>query len=105
MHFLPPVLFPEVEMSFNENATQHSLASLPSAAKQAKRAKKQSKQTEPAAPPLLISVTEARKRLGIGNSLAWKLVSEGKLPTIRLGRRVLVSVDALQALIAQAGAQ
>ena len=51
--------------------------------------------------PLLISVEEAGKLLGIGRGLAYQLVQEEKLPTIRLGRRILVSRQHLEAWIEQ----
>lgn len=51
--------------------------------------------------PLLISVEEAGKLLGIGRGLAYQLVQEEKLPTIRLGRRILVSRQHLETWIEQ----
>jgi len=39
---------------------------------------------------LLISVREAANRLGIGRDATYGLVRDGKLPSIRVGRRVLV---------------
>ena len=39
---------------------------------------------------LLITVEEAARRLGIGRSLAWRLVRSGELPSVRLGRLVRV---------------
>ncbi len=37
---------------------------------------------------LLLTVEEAARRLGIGRSLAWRLVRSGELPSVRLGRLV-----------------
>ena len=51
--------------------------------------------------PLLISISQAGQLLGIGRGLAYQLAQEGKLPTIRLGRRVLVSRQQLEAWIEQ----
>ena len=45
---------------------------------------------------LLLSVTEAARLLGISRNLAYSLISEGRLPSIRLGRRVLVARQALE---------
>ena len=53
--------------------------------------------------PLTISVEEAARRLSISRSLAWELVWAGKLPTLRLGRRRVVPVKALEELMAEAG--
>ena len=53
--------------------------------------------------PLTITVEEAGRRLKIGRSLAYELARNGKLPTLRLGRRLLVSVVALERMLAEAG--
>ena len=45
---------------------------------------------------LLLTVEEAARRLGIGRTLAWRLVRSGDLPSIRLGRLVRVPQSALQ---------
>jgi excisionase family DNA binding protein len=45
---------------------------------------------------LLISVNEAARRLGIGRSLCYELIASGQLPRVRVGRRTLVPVIALQ---------
>lgn len=39
---------------------------------------------------LLLTVEEAAQRLGIGRTLAWRLVQAGQLPSVRLGRCVRV---------------
>jgi excisionase family DNA binding protein len=46
--------------------------------------------------PLLISVREAAQLLGIGRDSAYALVRERRLPTIRIGRRLLVPRGALE---------
>jgi excisionase family DNA binding protein len=40
--------------------------------------------------PLLVSVPEAARLLGIGKTMAWDLVYSGELKVVRLGKRVLV---------------
>ncbi len=45
---------------------------------------------------LLLTVEEAAKRLGIGRTLAWQLVRDGQLPSVRLGRLVRVPVRGLE---------
>ncbi len=50
---------------------------------------------------LLLTVEEAARRLGIGRSLAWQLVREGKLPSVRLGRLVRIPVRTLDDWIQQ----
>ena len=40
---------------------------------------------------LVMSITEAGKRLGLSRPTASKLAKSGELPTIKLGRKVVVS--------------
>lgn len=47
-------------------------------------------------PELMISVPRAAKRVGIGTSLAYQLIQEGKFPHKRVGRRLLVPTKALE---------
>lgn len=49
--------------------------------------------------PLVITVEEAAELLRISRGLAYVLVREGKLPSLRLGRRLVVPRRALMALI------
>ena len=48
---------------------------------------------------LVYSVTEAAELLGISRSTAYELVTRGELPTVRLGRRLIVTRPALTALL------
>ncbi len=48
--------------------------------------------------PLLLSVPEAARLLGVGTTLCWDMVHAGQVPSIRLGRRVLVPRAALERL-------
>jgi excisionase family DNA binding protein len=51
--------------------------------------------------PLFLSVPEVARRLGIGQTSVWiALIRDGKLPTVRIGRRTLVSVQALESYAA-----
>ena len=52
---------------------------------------------------LLLSVREAAALLSIGRNLCYDLIAQGQLPHVRLGRRVLVSRQGLEAWIAQQG--
>ena len=45
--------------------------------------------------PLLITVPEAARRLGIGRSKGWELANSGEWPVVRIGRSVRVNADAL----------
>lgn len=46
-----------------------------------------------------LTVTEAAEVLRIGRSAAYEAVRAGQLPSIRIGRRVLVPVHALLAML------
>ena len=48
----------------------------------------------------LLTGAEVRSILNIGKSLYWELIWNGQLPSKRIGRRVLVPRDALDAFIA-----
>lgn len=50
-----------------------------------------------------LTVEEATRELGIGRGLAYEAARRGELPTIRVGRRLLVPVDALDRLLAGEG--
>jgi excisionase family DNA binding protein len=58
---------------------------------------------QPLGAPLLLSVPNAAKLLGIGKTLAWDLVNRGKLPSVRLGGRVLVPRPAVERLASSEG--
>ncbi len=46
--------------------------------------------------PLLVSVPEAARLLSVGTTFAWEMVHNGELPTVKLGRRVLVPRAAIE---------
>ena len=50
-----------------------------------------------------LSIEEAAERLGIGRSLAYDMATTGDLPTIRLGRRLLVPIRAVEKMLDRAG--
>ena len=45
---------------------------------------------------LVITVEEAGRLLGISRSLAYQLVRQGDIPSLRLGRRIVVPRHALE---------
>lgn len=67
----------------------------------------------PSAPPTLadgarsavLSVSEAADTLGISTSLAYRLVGRGELPSVRLGRRLVVPRAAIDRVLAMAVAR
>jgi excisionase family DNA binding protein len=46
-----------------------------------------------------ITVSEAAERLGIGRNHAYEAAKTGQLPTIRIGKRILVPVAALDRML------
>ncbi len=48
---------------------------------------------------LTLTVEEAARALGLGRSTTYKLVKEGKIPTVRLGGRILVPVHRLSEMV------
>ena len=57
--------------------------------------------TENGGAPLLINVEQAAALLGIGRGLCYQLVQENRLPHVRLGRRLLISRQALEYWVQQ----
>jgi excisionase family DNA binding protein len=49
--------------------------------------------------PLTLSVEQAGEFLGISRSAAYRAVSSGELPSVRIGRRLLVPTAKLLALL------
>lgn len=43
--------------------------------------------------PLLLTLPEVAKLLGIGRNMAYELAHAGRLRTVTVGRRILVPVD------------
>jgi excisionase family DNA binding protein len=52
---------------------------------------------------LTITVEEAGRLLGISRGSAYQAAREGTLPTIRLGRRIVVPVEGLKKMLEAAG--
>jgi excisionase family DNA binding protein len=49
--------------------------------------------------PLVLSIEEAAKTLGISRGLAYELVRRGVVPSIRLGQRLIISRRKLSELV------
>lgn len=49
--------------------------------------------------PITLTVLQAAKMLGIGRSAAYEAARTGQIPTLRIGRRILVPVRALERLL------
>lgn len=52
-----------------------------------------------------LTITEAGEMLGIGRTAAYEAARTGDLPTIRIGKRLLVPVVALERLLNEAGSK
>ena len=53
---------------------------------------------------LALSMREAAKAIGVSERTLWEYVNRGDMPSLRMGRRVLIPVGSLRAwLLAQAG--
>jgi excisionase family DNA binding protein len=50
----------------------------------------------PEAPPILVSVEEAARLLGLSRGKAYELAQRGALPVVRFGRSVRVHRDRLE---------
>jgi excisionase family DNA binding protein len=46
--------------------------------------------------PLLVSVQEAARMLGIGRTSIYQLINSGELQTMKLGRRRLITIESLR---------
>jgi excisionase family DNA binding protein len=51
----------------------------------------------------VLSIEEAGQMLGISRNLAYQAAHSGDLPTIRIGRRLLVPKAALERMLSEAG--
>lgn len=47
---------------------------------------------------ILASIPDAQRALGIGRSTAYRLIDDGKLETVKIGRRTLIRVSSIRAL-------
>jgi len=51
----------------------------------------------------LLSVEQAASYLGIGRGAAYEAARKGEIPSVRIGRRILVPVSALDRFLMDAG--
>jgi excisionase family DNA binding protein len=51
---------------------------------------------------ITVTVADARKALGIGHTTIYRLINEGRLDTVKLGRRTLIRTDSIRALVSKA---
>lgn len=51
--------------------------------------------------PLAVSITEAGRLLGVSRDLVYDMVARHELGSVRLGRRIVVPVRAIEAILGQ----
>jgi excisionase family DNA binding protein len=49
--------------------------------------------------PILVSVNGAAEALNLGRTSIYALINEGRLDTVKLGRRTLIRVDSIRRLV------
>ena len=54
---------------------------------------------------LVYTIAETAKLLSLSKGLAYQLAREGKIPVIRLGRRLVVPKISIQRMLAEAGSK
>lgn len=63
------------------------------------------RETQEVAKPLAVQVKTACELIGVGNTTMWALIKDGRVKTVRIGRRRLVIYASLEALLVlEAGA-
>ena len=50
---------------------------------------------------LCLSVSETAETLGVSRSHAYELIRDGSIPSLRLGRRILIPLDLLLSALSQ----
>lgn len=53
----------------------------------------------------VMTVPEAGKRLGVSRNSAYEAARRGEIPTLRIGKRLVVPIEAFNRLLDQAGQQ
>jgi len=52
---------------------------------------------------LTFTVDETRRKLGLSRGLIYQAIREGQIPSLRIGRRILIPRAALEKLLANPG--
>lgn len=51
-------------------------------------------------PPITVSVDEFQRLSGLGPTKTWALIKDGKLESVKIGRRRLITYESAQRLLA-----
>ena len=49
--------------------------------------------------PITVTIPGAKKALGLGTTKIYELIGEGRLATIKIGRRTLVKTESIRQLV------
>jgi excisionase family DNA binding protein len=49
--------------------------------------------------PVTVTVEGAKKALGLGHTKIYELINDGRLKTVKIGKRTLVRCDSIRALV------
>lgn len=52
--------------------------------------------------PLTLTIGDTKKVIGLGTTKIYDLIAQGKLETVKVGRRTLVKTASIRALVEQA---
>lgn len=52
--------------------------------------------------PVSTTIEGTEKATGLGKTKIYELINEGKLRTVKIGRRTLVTTDSIRALVSEA---
>jgi excisionase family DNA binding protein len=52
--------------------------------------------------PFTVTIQTAKGALGIGQTTIYRLINDGALKTIKIGRRTLITTDSIRELVSQA---
>ena len=50
--------------------------------------------------PITVTIEAAKQATGLGHTKIYELIGQGRLETVKIGRRTLVKVDSIRALLA-----
>lgn len=54
--------------------------------------------------PIALTIRDTSKATGFGKTTTYKLIKEGKLTAVKIGRRTLVTVSSIKSLLLEGGA-
>jgi excisionase family DNA binding protein len=49
--------------------------------------------------PITVTITDAKKALGIGHTTIYRLIGQGKLDTLKMGRRTLIKTASIRRFV------